>query len=118
VFTVTWQTNESKAEDTRANILEAAEMDGIDGPCSSRPTPAYERACSDYLAFRDTAENHRNIALVVGALAVAAIGGTVAAYFVTSKQGTGYGRRPAPPRVSVLPELTPDRQGLQVVGHF
>ena len=118
-FAISWQTNESAASDTSDNILAAAEQDGVEAPCTTRPTDDYKQACADYLAYKDTAENHRNISLIVGAFALLAVGGTVAAYFVTAKQGTDAAKRTEPyRRVAVAPNLDPKQPGLVVVGRF
>ena len=119
-FAISWQTNESAASDTRDNILAAAEVDQVDAPCVTRPNAEYEQACADYSAYQDTAENHRNIALIFGAVALLAVGGTVAGYFVTAEHGTSEAKRrtASSPRIAIAPVPHPRQPGLVVVGSF
>jgi hypothetical protein len=118
VFAISWQSNVNAAEKTSDNILEAARVDGYDAPCATQPTEGYRTACADYVAFRDTADNHRNIALISGSVALVGIGTTIIAYFVSAEPDAEHGKRSAPPRVSVLPSVTPEQTSLNVVGRF
>jgi tetratricopeptide (TPR) repeat protein len=119
VFAVSWQTNESAAKDTRSNILDQAERDGVDAPCTTVPDDEYKRACDDYVAYKDTADKHRLIALTSGVVAGLAATATVVGYFLDAEVGTGQaGRARRQPRWAVVPTATPDEAGLVVVGRF
>ncbi len=119
VFAVSWQTNENAASDTRANILEQADHEGYDAPCTTLPNDEYKRACDDYVAYKDTADKHRLIALTSGVVAGLAATATVVGYFLDADEGTGtagaIGRQP---RWSVVPAATPNQASLVVVGTF
>jgi hypothetical protein len=93
VFAVSWQTNESAATDTRKNILDQAEQEGVDAPCTTTPNEEYERACKDYVAYKDTADRHRLFALAAGIGAGLAATATVVGYFLDADEGTGYAER-------------------------
>jgi hypothetical protein len=120
VFIVSWQTNQNAADDTRDNILKAAAAADppVDAPCVTRPNPSYEKACTDYKAYRDTAGFHRNVAIVTGTVAGLAIAGTITGYFIDARRGTGSGTVREHPGIAFAPSLAPGSAGIYTFGRF
>jgi Tfp pilus assembly protein PilF len=127
VFFISSQTNRAAAEDTRQNILETyrndpavSEVDKQNyGPCALQPSDSYVRACSDYVAYNDTADNHQTIAIVSGGVAVAAAAGTIVAYFLDARKGPETAEAfSGGVRMTLLPVAAPGQHSLQLVGQF
>ena len=123
VFGISSTTNYSSADDTKSSIMEYANSQGHNAPCSPRTEggyldPRYAIVCQDYVDYRDTADNHKNIAMVSGVIAGLALAATITAYFIDAETTPAEARSAGGAQVTLLPAATPQQQSLHLVGRF
>jgi hypothetical protein len=121
-FAISSATNYSSAEDTKSSIMRYAESQGHEAPCQPRSTgyldDRYVLICQDYVDYRDTADNHKNIAVVSGVISGLALTATIVAYFIDAEVTPASASTPNRGRLALVPVATREQRSLHLVGRF
>lgn len=118
------------ADDARDQIRAQFEQDGSPGgtPCGPPALNAgYERACRAYLDREDAGDTWKAVSLTTLVVGIAAVGGTVAYYFLdpaarvererVNKRSKEASSEPTP-IAQLVPVAAPEFQGVSIVGTF
>jgi hypothetical protein len=113
----------SSANDSAEAIREAAAEDGIEGPCDDpannpRRPDDYVRACATYTDNKDKAELQERLSLISFIVAGAAATGTIVYYFIDAGPKDSAARKAPRRQAYVVPVVSPEFQGIGVLGRF